>query len=112
MILQLLIVTVAVLITGAILPGIKIKSFWTAVLIAIVLALLNTFVRPIMVFLTIPITILTLGLFLLVINALIILIVGNIVNGFKVRGFGSALIFSVILSVVTYLLEWLLIKGI
>lgn len=108
MILQILIITIAVLITGAILPGIQIKSFWTAVLVAIVLGLLNFFVHPVMVFLAIPITIITFGLFLFVINALIIMLASAIVGGFKVEGFWWALIFSIVLSFVTYLLEMVL----
>jgi len=105
LILQILIIAIAVLLTGAILPGIQIKSFWTAVMVAIVLALLNFFVYPVMVFLAIPITIITFGLFLFVINALIIMLAGSIVGGFKVDGFWWALIFSIILSFITYLLE-------
>jgi|AntAceMinimDraft_9_1070365.scaffolds.fasta_scaffold00170_25 putative membrane protein len=107
-ILQILIIAIAVLITGAILPGIQIKSFWTAVLIAIVLALLNFFVYPVMVFLSIPITIITFGLFLFVINAVIIMLASAMIGGFKVEGFWWALIFSIVLSFVTYLLEMVL----
>lgn len=111
MLLQLLIITIAILITGAILPGIQIRSFWTAVVIAIVLALLNFFVRPFMVVLSIPFTVITFGLFLFVINAVIILLAGGIVSGFRVKGFWWALIFSIILSVVTYLLEIIIFPG-
>ncbi len=107
-ILQILIIAVAVLLTGAILPGIQIKSFWTAVMVAIVLAILNFFVYPVMAFLAIPITIITFGLFLFVINALIIMLAGAIVGGFKVDGFWWALIFSIILSFITYILETVL----
>ena len=108
-IVQILIIAVAVILTAAILPGIQIKSFGTAILVAIVLALLNYFVNPVMVFLSIPITILTFGLFLFVINALIIMLASALVGGFKVDGFWWALIFSIVLSFVTYLLEAILI---
>ncbi|MBU2650374.1 MAG: phage holin family protein [Bacteroidetes bacterium] len=104
-IIQVLLSAVAVLLAAYILPGIQVKSFLNALLVALVLALLNTFVSPILVFLSIPITFITLGLFLLVINALIILLAGAIVPGFKVNGFWWALVFSIILSVITYLLE-------
>lgn len=86
------------------LPGVEVSSFLTALLVAAVLALLNALLRPILVLLTIPITVLTLGLFLLVINALIILLVNELVPGFRVDGFLSALIFSVLLSLITGLL--------
>ncbi len=107
-ILQILIIAVAVLLTGAILPGVKIRSFWTAVIVAIVLALLNFFVYPVMVFLSIPITIITFGLFLFVINALIIMLASALIGGFRVDGFWWALIFSIVLSFITYLLEMIL----
>jgi len=111
MIIHILIVAVSVLIAGAILPGIHIKGFMNAVLVAIVLGLLNFFVSPVMVFLSIPITILTLGLFLFVINALIIMLAAYLVNGFKVDGFWWALIFSLVLSIVSSLLETIILPG-
>lgn len=102
-IIRLLIYTCAVLITAWLLPGVNVENFATAVMVAIALAILNTFIRPILVFLTIPVTIVTLGLFLLVINALIIMLIGNIVPGFTVDGFWWALLFSVILSIIASL---------
>src|SRR5690606_12989827 len=71
---------------------------WTAIVLAVVLALLNFLVKPILILFTLPVTILTLGLFLLVINALIILFAENLVPGFQVAGFWWALIFSLLLS--------------
>ena len=82
-----------------ILPGIHVDTYWTALVFALVLALINAFVRPILVILTIPITILTFGLFLLVINALIVLLVSKFVNGFSVDGFWWALLFGLLLSI-------------
>jgi putative membrane protein len=99
-IIRLLIYTCAVLITAWLLPGVHVESFVTALMVAIALAILNTFIRPILIFLTIPVTIFTLGLFLLVINALIIMLIGKIVPGFMVDGFWWALLFSVILSII------------
>ncbi len=104
-IIKLIVSALAVMLTAYILPGIHVRSFWTAFWVAIILALLNTFVTPLMILLTIPVTIFTLGLFLFVINALVVLIASAIVSGFKVDGFIWALIFSIILSFVTYIFE-------
>lgn len=106
-VLQLIISTLAVLITAYILPGVKIadNSFFIALIVAAVLAFLNAVLKPIMIILTIPVTIFTFGLFLLVINALIILLAGKLVDGFHVNGFWSALFFSLILSIITSILE-------
>jgi putative membrane protein len=98
---QLIISTLAVIITSKLLPGVEINSAITGILVAAVLSLLNTIVKPILVVLTIPITIFTLGLFLLVINAFIIMMTSHLVNGFKVDGFWTAFFFSIILSLVT-----------
>lgn len=87
-----------------ILSGIAIDSFWTAILLAIVLAVLNAIVKPILLILTLPITLLTLGLFLFVINALIILLADKILDGFDVRNFWWALLFGLLLSLITSLL--------
>ncbi|GAO42202.1 phage holin family protein [Flavihumibacter petaseus] len=81
------------------LPGIHIDSFVTALILALVLALLNALLKPILILLSLPITLLTLGLFLLVINAAIILLAAKVVDGFKVDGFWWALLFSILLSV-------------
>lgn len=97
-ILKLLLTAVAVVILAAILPGIEVSSYLTAIGVAIVLALLRFIVKPILVILTIPVTIVTLGLFLLVINAVIILLADAIVDGFVVNGFWWALLFSLLLS--------------
>jgi len=110
-IIQILILAIAVILTSYILPGIYVKSFWSALLIAIVLALLNAFVRPIMEYISIPFTLWTFGLFLFVINALIIMLAGAIVKGFEVKGFWWALIFSIILSVIMYLLEEMILPA-
>jgi putative membrane protein len=102
---KLLLTSVAVLIAGYLLPGVHVSTFWTALLVALVLSFLNLFLKPLMVLLTIPFTVITFGLFLLVINALIIMIAGSLVTGFKVDGFWWAMLFSIILSVVSSLLE-------
>ena len=86
------------------LPGVHIDSIGTAIILGLVLALLNMLLKPLMVILTLPITIVTLGLFLLVINAAIILLASNVVSGFKVDGFWWALLFSILLSVASSIL--------
>ena len=90
---------------SSLLPGVHIDSFVTALILALVLAVLNMLLKPIMVILTLPITIITFGLFLLVINAAIILLASKLVDGFKVDGFWWALLFSILLSVVTSILH-------
>ena len=87
-----------------ILPGIHIDTYWTALVFALVLALINAFVRPILVILTIPITIITFGLFLLVINAIIVLIASKFVSGISIDGFWWALLFGLLLSILVSLL--------
>lgn len=87
-----------------ILSGVDIDSFWAAIVLAIVLAILNAIVKPILIFFTFPLTIVTLGLFLFVINALIILLADSLVDGFHVDGFWWALLFSLLLSIVTTVL--------
>lgn len=106
-IVQLIISSLAVLISAYFLPGVDIvdNNFITALIVAAVLSFLNAVVKPIMIILTIPITFITLGLFLLVINALMILLAAKIVDDFRVNGFWWALLFSLILSIVTSILE-------
>lgn len=98
-----LVANILALLLGAwILPGIHVEgNDWSIILIAFVIALLNAFVRPLLIFLTIPATILTLGLFILVINAAVIMLAGYMLDDFKVAGFWSAFFFALILSVVT-----------
>jgi putative membrane protein len=81
------------------LPGVHVAGFYTAAVVAVVLGLLNVFIKPIMVLLTLPFTIVTLGLFLLVINALVIVLCTKIVGGFTVDTFWVAMFFSIILSI-------------
>jgi len=100
---KLLANAIAVLVTAYILPGVHIEDFLTAILVAAVLALLNNFLKPILVILTIPITILSLGLFLLVINAVIILLADDLIGGFTVDNFWWALLFSIVLSILNSL---------
>ena len=98
---QIIVSALAVIISSLILPGIHIEGILTAVIVAAVLAFLNTILKPVLILLTLPITIFTLGFFLLVINALIILLTANLVPGFTVGGFWSAVLFSLVLTIVT-----------
>ncbi len=97
-ILRMFLTAVAVVIIAKFLPGVEVTNFVNALFVAIVLGFLRITVKPILVILTLPATILTLGLFLLVINAVIILLAGYFVDGFSVAGFWTALLFSVLLS--------------
>ncbi|NJM79967.1 MAG: phage holin family protein [Flavobacterium sp.] len=97
-VIKLLITTILVVVIAKFLPGIEVISYKSALIVAVVLAILDAILKPILIFLTIPATIITLGLFLLVINAVIILVGDYFVDGFKVSGFWSAFFFSIILS--------------
>ena len=102
---KVLVTALAALVASYILSGVYITNIETAIILAIVLALLNNFIKPILVVLTLPITIVTLGLFLIVINILIIKWASSLVPGFRVDSWWSALLFSLLLSLVTYLIE-------
>jgi len=108
MIIRFFLTGLAVVLTAYLLPGVDVTDYWTALLVAAVLALANIFVKPLLIILTIPITIVTLGLFLLVINALMILLADYLVDGFAVSGFWWALLFSLILSIFNSLFDDLL----
>ena len=104
-IIRLLVSGLAVYITAKVLPGVAVNGFVTAILVALVLGVLNAIVKPVIQVLTLPITVLTLGLFLLVINAAIILLADYFVSGFSVDSWIMALIFSLIITVVSSILE-------
>lgn len=109
-ILRILLTAVAVWIIAHILPGVSVENEMSAIWVAIVLGLLRVTVKPLLILFTLPATILTLGLFLFVINAIIILLVGNFVEGFTVNGFWPALIFSILLSFLQSVLFSFIIK--
>ncbi|MBS4044212.1 MAG: phage holin family protein [Chitinophagaceae bacterium] len=102
--------SVSVLLASYILKGVSVDSTLTAMIVAIVLGLLNSFVKPILIILTIPITIFTLGLFLIFINILIVKWASDIVDGFRVEGWGWALLFSLIVSFTSSFLEKMINK--
>jgi putative membrane protein len=102
-----LLTALALVITANLVPGFRIDSFPAALIAAVVLGLVNAIVRPILVLLTLPITFVTLGLFLLVVNAITIWLAGAITPGFDVRGFVPALVGSIVLTIVTSVLHFL-----
>lgn len=95
------------LLSARLVPGLKIEGFGYAVVGALVLGLINAVIRPLMVILTLPLTIVTLGLFLLVINALLLMLAAAIAPGFSVRGFGSAFVASLLVSLFNLILSLL-----
>ena len=103
-ILRILLTAAAVLLIANFLSGVHVESYTIAILVALVLSLLFAFLKPIVVLLTLPITIVSLGLFLLVINTLLIMLADKVVSGFSVDGFWTAMLFSVLLSIAESLL--------
>jgi len=96
---KLILYAVAVLLTSYLLPGVHVDGFFAAFILAAVISLLNITVKPLLIILTIPVTVFTLGLFLLVINAIIILIADSLIPDVMIEGFWWALLFSLVVSV-------------
>ncbi|AQS94860.1 hypothetical protein BXQ17_12570 [Polaribacter sp. BM10] len=97
--LKILLTALAVIVLANILPGVEVSGYVSAIIVAVVIALLNMVVRPLLIFFTLPATLVTFGLFIFVINAIIILLADKLVSGFAVSGFFSALLFSILLSI-------------
>ncbi len=98
----------ALLLVAYLYPGVQVGGFGRALIAALALGLVNAVIRPILVLLTLPVTVLTLGLFLFVINALLFWLVAEIVRGFTVTGFGAALVGSILYTVITLITSWIL----
>jgi putative membrane protein len=109
--LKWLLSAVALLAVAYLYSGVQVQSFGSALLAAAVIGLLNMVVRPVLVVLTLPVTIVTLGLFLFVINALLFWLAAEIVQGFHVDGFLAALIGSILYSLITLITSWILFSG-
>lgn len=110
-IIKFLVSAVAIILAANITPGVTVMGgFFTALVVALVLSVVNMFVKPVFTFVTIPISILTLGIFLLFINALMIMLVGYFVDGFTVDGVFSAFIFGIFYSIVMSVADWLIDK--
>lgn len=103
--LKWLMTTVAILLGAYFVPGVEVTGIWPALWVALFLGLLNVTLKPILIVLTLPINILTFGLFTFIINTLLVLLISSVVQGFEVTGFLSALIFSLALSIFSYLLN-------
>jgi putative membrane protein len=100
-----LVLTAAIIVASYLLDGIQVKGFFSAFFAAAILGVLNAFFRPILIILTLPINILTLGLFTFIINALLLKMASGVISGFDVRGFWTAVFGSVIISVVSWALN-------
>ncbi len=104
-ILKLLLNAVAVFVLAELLSGVYVDDYLTSLLVAVVLSVLNVLVKPVLILLTLPVTILSLGLFLFVINALIILLADRLIDGFSVNGLWTAILFSILLSILQSILH-------
>lgn len=109
--LKILLTAFVVIILATILPGISVTGYTSAIIVAIVIAILNMIVRPLLIFFTLPATLITFGLFIFVINAVIILLADKLIDGFAVSGFFAALFFSILLSFFRSILFSLLQEG-
>ena len=104
MLVGILINSVSIYIASRILSGVELKNFWSAIWVALALGLVNAFVKPIVVLFSLPLTVITLGLFAFVINALMIMLVDMFIDSFKIKNFGWALAFSIVVSVISSVL--------
>ena len=100
-----IIITIAILLAAYLIPGIKVDSLGSAIIGAAILGLLNALIKPVLIILTFPITLLTLGLFIFVINALLFWLAGSMIRGFSVRSFGPALLGSLVVTIVTFIAQ-------
>ena len=103
--------TLALIAVAYLMPSISVSSFTSALVAALILGLVNAIIRPILILLTLPATILTLGLFIFVINGLLFWFVGSFIQGFVVQGFWAGLLGSILFSIVSWLLSALVLKG-
>jgi putative membrane protein len=108
LLLKWLIMAVSIIISTYLIPGVRVSGFLAALWVALFLGIVNILIKPILILITLPINILTLGLFTFVINALLILLASSMIKGFEVSGFWVAVLFSVVLSLINYVLGRLL----
>ena len=106
-----LINTVSLIAVAYLMPSITVASFWTALVAALVLGLVNAIIRPVLILLTLPVSVLTLGLFILVLNGLLFWFVGSFVEGFAVGGFWAGFFGAILFSIVSWALSALVLKG-
>jgi putative membrane protein len=100
--------TVSVMIAAYVIPGVTVSNFFSALWVALFLGIVNLLLRPLLILITLPINILTLGLFTFVINGLIILLASSVVKGFQVSGFWVAVLFSIVLSIINFFMNLLI----
>ncbi|NLT21591.1 MAG: phage holin family protein [Syntrophorhabdus sp.] len=105
LLLKWLIMAASIIIAAYFIPGVRVGSFFSALWVALFLGVVNVLVRPVLILITLPINILTLGLFTFVINAVLILLASSVIKGFEVAGFWWALLYSVVLSAVNYIIN-------
>ncbi|MBW1988784.1 MAG: phage holin family protein [Deltaproteobacteria bacterium] len=110
MLIRWLILTASILLTAYLVDGVQVSGFFSALFAAALLGILNTFVRPVFLILSLPITILTLGLFIVVINAVLLLMVAGVAPGLTISGFWSAMVGSLIISLVSFVLNSFVVK--
>jgi putative membrane protein len=103
-----IVTTIAIIVSAYLLSGVTIRNIGVALVAAIVLGLINAILRPILVILTLPLTIVTLGLFIFILNALLVLLASAIVPGFEVRSFWWALLFSLLFSIISTMIHWII----
>jgi len=108
LIIKWLIMTASVIIAAYVIPGVTVRSFFSALWVALFLGIINMLLRPFLILITLPINILTLGLFTFVINGVVILLASSIVKGFQVSGFWIAVLFSIVLSIINYFMNLLI----
>jgi len=105
--LKWLLMATSVMIAACLISGVMINSFFSALFVALFLGIVNILIRPVLILITLPINILTLGLFTFVINAILVLLASSVIKGFEVGGFWTAMFFSIVLSIVNYILNGL-----
>jgi len=105
-----LVITAAILLASWLVPGIRVESVWTAVFAAAVLGLINTFIKPVLIILTLPLNILTLGIFTFFLNAFLLQLVAYLIRGFEVKGFLAAFLGALIISVVSWLANQFIVR--
>ena len=103
--------TLALIAVAYLMPAITVTSFWSALVAALILGLVNAVIRPVLILLTLPVTVVTLGLFILVINGLLFWFVGSFVEGFVVQGFWAGFFGAILFSIVSWALSALVLKG-
>jgi putative membrane protein len=107
-IINIIIRALILLITSSIIPGFRINSYMTALIVALVLGILNTFLKPVLLFFTFPLNILSLGLFTFIINAILLILSSKLVEGFKIDSFMTAILASIVISIMSVILNRLI----